>query len=420
MKKKEKNMKNWKQNKGSVTLFVLISILFFVGILLTVFVSTNQLKITQTEASKQLKQTYAKEIARLPEVYQMVYDALHHSTPIPEEDNARNANPPKLTSHMTPIKWDGNDWIATVETDPDWYDYSKEQNKWANAILNYGTTYAQGTILNESDLTSMYVWIPRFSHYTSSGGLYFEQGTGGKSVHKAFSKDYYDLNNNTEKHKELTGFWISKFRNTGANSGELLNSQPGKTPHKASFESSFAEYYIDAVANSVIAQELYNMQQHFYPTTNLDWGAVGFLTLYANNGDISYMRPADALTGYCEGIPYIDNLQGTTTQNVFGVFDMLCEEKQLINTFYTEEEMPYNDSYYIDAPNNINLFTVVFADNGGRVVEGMGLELGNGEILTARESQLVRGGRDNFFDSFAVPFLDEASYHLVISDLSEE
>lgn len=68
-------MKKIKQNKGSITLFVLIAILFFVSLLITSFVATSQAKQNQLEASKQLKALYADKLSHLEETYQLCVDA---------------------------------------------------------------------------------------------------------------------------------------------------------------------------------------------------------------------------------------------------------------------------------------------------------------------------------------------------------
>ena len=53
-----------------------------------------------------------------------------------------NVNAPQLVEGMTPVKWNGNQWIETTTDDEDWYNYSKKQ--WANVKLADG---------------SMFVWI---------------------------------------------------------------------------------------------------------------------------------------------------------------------------------------------------------------------------------------------------------------------
>ena len=64
----------------------------------------------------------------------------------------KGVNTPKLGSGMTPIKWNGSNWVETNGSDPEWYDYTAK--KWANAKTSDG---------------SMWVWIPRYAYSITSG-----------------------------------------------------------------------------------------------------------------------------------------------------------------------------------------------------------------------------------------------------------
>ena len=61
-------------------------------------------------------------------------------------------NAPQLIEGMTPVKWNGNQWIETTTDDEEGYNYSKKQ--WANVKLADG---------------SMFVWIPRYAYKITNG-----------------------------------------------------------------------------------------------------------------------------------------------------------------------------------------------------------------------------------------------------------
>jgi type II secretory pathway pseudopilin PulG len=44
------------------------------------------------------------------------------------------ANAPSLTTGLTPVKWNGANWVTTTSTDTVWYNYNTTDKKWANAI----------------------------------------------------------------------------------------------------------------------------------------------------------------------------------------------------------------------------------------------------------------------------------------------
>lgn len=65
-------MKKWKSNKGSITLFVLIALLFFIGILLSSYLSSIISRKTQDDATKRVKEIYEKDVGRMEDIYQEI------------------------------------------------------------------------------------------------------------------------------------------------------------------------------------------------------------------------------------------------------------------------------------------------------------------------------------------------------------
>lgn len=83
-----------------------------------------------------------------------------------------NVNAPQLVEGMTPVKWNGSQWVETTTDDKEWYNYSKKQ--WANVRLADG---------------SMFVWIPRYAYKITSG--YNEKLENGRNNrHTIFARNY--------------------------------------------------------------------------------------------------------------------------------------------------------------------------------------------------------------------------------------
>ena len=130
------------------------------------------------------------------------------------------------------------------ESDLKWYDYSKNSKKWANIVTveekgfytrQYYEQAQAGTEILMKDITSMYVWIPRYeyknTYYTddtykeisAEETIYVESDVkfigkdqetdDGYKVNSAFS--YMDGSNNTIN---IEGFWIAKFEASNYNS----------------------------------------------------------------------------------------------------------------------------------------------------------------------------------------------------------
>ena len=164
-------------------------------------------------------------------------------------------NEPKLAEGMIPVKWNGTTWAKADEknTNNDWYDYSQTNKKWANVVTvmetgNSGKTRQEymdasvGTPIAEEDITTMFVWIPRYSYKITSGYHTNANGTGNieikflqeKSdnfignmgeakrtsitngedyvVHPSFTADT-SLGGTGE---EITGFWVGKFESSNS------------------------------------------------------------------------------------------------------------------------------------------------------------------------------------------------------------
>ena len=59
-----------KQEKGSITLFVLVSCLFFVLMLVGAYTFTLNKIQTQEQNLKQIQENYSRDIPRIDEIYQ--------------------------------------------------------------------------------------------------------------------------------------------------------------------------------------------------------------------------------------------------------------------------------------------------------------------------------------------------------------
>ena len=147
-------------------------------------------------------------------------------------------NLPVLSAGMIPIKWIGDRVIVTTTADPDWFDYNQSENKWANVMLSDGVykynTVTAGQIVEENELGSMFVWIPRYAYKIEKSPI--ENNVYSNKIDTIYLKGITDipysgsLPNGYIAHpafKEngltLSGFWVAKFQASslegGANGG---------------------------------------------------------------------------------------------------------------------------------------------------------------------------------------------------------
>ena len=244
-------MKKTKENTG-ITLIVLvitiIILLILAGVSIAMLTGNNGI-LTQAKLAKENTAKAAqKENEDLLELEMIANNSI--------------ANMPNLKEGMIPVKWNNSKKIWEVadktNTRNDWYDYSTSSKKWANVVTlkekcSNGKTRADylnagvGTPISEDDITTMFVWIPRYSYYVKSGYHTNANGTGefaikfllGKSdkiidapegqdtairlsetnggkyvVHPAFTADV-DLGGTGS---ELSGIWVGKFESSNVES----------------------------------------------------------------------------------------------------------------------------------------------------------------------------------------------------------
>ncbi len=249
------------KNKGNkkeeaITLIALvitiIILLILAGVSIAMLTGNNGILIQSKLAKENTTKAAQKENEDLIELEMIANNSI--------------ANIPNLKEGMIPVKWDTsrNTWVVADKnnTGNDWYDYSTSSKKWANVVTvkencsdgKTRTDYLSagvGTPIPEDDITTMFVWIPRYSYYVKSGyhenangtgefAIKFLVGTsdrivdapeeqekairtsdtngetnGGKYVvHPAFTADT-DLGGTGS---ELSGIWVGKFESSNVES----------------------------------------------------------------------------------------------------------------------------------------------------------------------------------------------------------
>ena len=154
---------------------------------------------------------------------------------------------PEISEGMTPVKWNGSNWVQTDETDSEWYNYGEK--KWANVVLG-GATFNEG-VLDESKTYSMLVWIPRYAYKitsqyhqsgSSAGGIdivFIDTANKGKDGSKTYSTTYPSATTGGAMSDyvvhpafdyggtALPGFWVGKFETS--HTGCTTDKSTGQT-----------------------------------------------------------------------------------------------------------------------------------------------------------------------------------------------
>ena len=257
-------MNKTKKNTRGITLIALvitiIVLLILAGVTIAALSGDNGIIKRAVEAKEKTNQANKDEGDTLQEMI----DAINNVSPSSEGYvESKKVNSPKVTRGMIPVKWENNNWVVCSQDDSNWYSYDSTK-KWANVMLSDGTykadTVKVGQVVEEKDLGSMYVWIPRYA-YKIAGEKNIEVTFLKGNTNEGSDGVIYTTDESTDTSKtaivhpafnlggtELNGFWVAKFEASGTN-------KDGNAVGNASSSSSAQQYAPDS---TTIAKSLPN------------------------------------------------------------------------------------------------------------------------------------------------------------------
>ncbi len=283
------------------------------------------------------------------------------------------ANKPILASNMIPVYYDETNSVwkkantNNIDKNNPWYSYNSTgeyKGMWANAVTVTSTNRSKylnaepGITISMDDITTMWVWIPRFNAVTPSN---YNGGTKEKpnAIDVTFVKQNETaIDAFTFGNKELSGFWYGKFEvghttlassttdnNLGCTNEICSNAngiiiKPNVTSLRYNNVSNFffASRSMEQPNNSFgfVKDEV-----DTHMSKNNEWGAVAYLTqsIYGRcinntsctevgiNNNTSYKTgygaPAGSNTSVANGA-YNTTLgkDASTTGTIYGIYDM--------------------------------------------------------------------------------------------------
>ena len=275
------------------------------------------------------------------------------------------ANSPVLASNMIPVYYDeiNNVWkkadVNNKDSTYQWYSYNSTGDKkgmWANAVTVKEVnrqTYLNanvGTPISMDDITTMWVWIPRFNAVTPSnynGGTKANPGAIDVSFVK---QNETAIDAFTFGDKELSGFWYGKFEIGGTLASSCTNEtcnvsnivvKPNVSSLRNQTVSSFffASRSMEQTGNSF---GFVNIEVDTHMSKNNEWGAVAYLTqsIYGRctsnttctevgiNNNTSYItgigdKPSSTASSVkTNTYNTISGKDASTTGTIYGIYDM--------------------------------------------------------------------------------------------------
>ncbi len=285
--------------------------------------------------------------------YNMNNECVSIIAPPPEKEYMDNsgANKPLILNNMIPIKYDGTNWIY-ADTKKEWYDYDAKE--WANAVvLNSGVTKNVGDTIAENDIALWYVWIPRYTYTIFNGNnesvdeqeiqIKFENGISssgtvecvdavsgsGTSSETCTDSTNGSIKNGTSTYthpaftfgdQELKGFWVGKFEVSGSTNQITIK------PNVSSLRNQTVSSFFTSIQSM---STKYNLNGDSHMMKNMEWGAVAYLSHSkygtCTNGkcvEVGINNNSNYYTGGGISNAYKINIIQSTTQNIYGVYDM--------------------------------------------------------------------------------------------------
>ncbi len=283
-----------------------------------------------------------------------------------EKSCSADVSEPVLKDGLVPVKISDDGTVTYADTSKSWYDYCEKV--WANAvILNDGVNYNIGDTIQESNIQSYFVWIPKYKYKL------WNVDSPTENAHEIDiifdTKDTTDItgvscktpmtsgeSGNCKNGEYMThpafismgvnGFWVGKFETgyNGATSTATAQVNSNDTSKIIIKPNSYSWRSV-TVKNAFEASYNYNRNLNSHMMKNTEWGAVAYLShsKYGINAEININNNSSYKTGYSalpstnqqtypgiygDGVTY-NNLYNTivgylasTTKNISGIYDM--------------------------------------------------------------------------------------------------
>ena len=303
-----------------------------------------------------------------------------------KNEDISGANKPVLASNMIPVYYDATEKVwkkadtSNKKLETRWYNY--ENRIWANAVTVTSTNRATylnakpGTTIPMSDITTMWVWIPRFNAVTPSSN------NGGTAAYPGAINVTFVKPNETAIDaftfgtKQLSGFWYGKFEVGGtlvsACTNETCNVsniavKPNVTSLRRQTVSSFfyASRSMEQPNNSF---GFVSSEVDTHMSKNNEWGAVAYLTqsIYGRcsgsnacvevgiNNNSAYTTGIGAAPGTSSTSSATNTydtvlgMSASTTGNIYGIYDMSGGAFEYVMGIYNKT---INSSSFSSLPN---------------------------------------------------------------------
>ena len=336
-----------KTKQKGITLIALVITIIVLLILAAVSISTLTGKNGILSRANEAKEATAKAESDEQDILDDLNNLMGNYVES-EQGFDGEVNSPKISSGMIPVKYENGKWLKADEENKNnsWYDYETDTKKWANIVTvkeDVRESYenaSENTEINMDDVTTMFVWIPRYSYeieYTNTNN----KNEGGKVI-VSF------LRGNTNKEAdgvpttktihpgfemngvELQGIWVAKFEASGVNSsGQIVGNATSENINTASTTGAYVTVkpsvaswrHITIGESQYQSMKIGTDEEHYGMTNvnshlikNVEWGAVAYLC-YSDYGVVPQINACGSYANNSTGSYYYDMYTGAGPQS---------------------------------------------------------------------------------------------------------
>ncbi len=240
----------------------------------------------------------------------------------PYTESILNGTDPVLDGGLIPIKINEENGLVTRADETEkWYSYREQ--KWANAVILRDGVEDPGANepIDEKDIESYFVWIPRYRYEIFDEGNYTGLGTKedkAQIINIEFENKNEPVKSGTSKGQMLThpaftsfntnGFWAAKFETGYDGATQRSDAEVNPIDEKAAIEAAnkvIIKPNVYSWRNIQIAKA-YTIGRNYEPTLNshmmknTEWGAIAYLqhSEYGSHQKVKINNNSDNLTGY--------------------------------------------------------------------------------------------------------------------------
>ena len=274
-----------------------------------------------------------------------------------------NGTDPVLSDNLIPVTIADDGIVTYADITKEWYNYGKKI--WANAvILEEGTNYKVGDVIQDSDIQSYFVWIPKYRYKLFNTNDYSLTTVASRTdVESKAQEIEIEFENKDTRvstgstngtwltHPAFTafntnGFWVGKFETGYKGATTTASAQVNSNDtSKVIIKPNVYSWRNINVKNIFETSYNYNREVDSHMMKNTEWGAVAYLShsKYGIDKEVNINNNSSYKTGYSslttldqstypgiygDGDAYNQSYNtktgylASTTGNISGIYDM--------------------------------------------------------------------------------------------------